>query len=146
MKTPPRHSRAFALIELMTVIIILIAFLFLASRVFTLTMRQMHAVPAAANRMASIEQIRGILARDLWSAVDLRQPDPQTLLLLDGKGTLISWRMASEGRLSRSTIDAAAHWTDLQGLSLTREAGAVVLTQRSRTWTIPAPLLTEVKP
>jgi len=49
-------------------------------------MRQMRAAPAVANRMASIEQIRNTLARDLRHTVELRPPDRNVPLLVDAKG------------------------------------------------------------
>ena len=136
----------FALIELMTILVILMVFLFVSSRVFTLTMRQMHAAPVAANRMASVEQIRDRLWRDLWNTVAIGQPDASTLVLLDSKGNQTTWRKDPDGVLSRSTAEAEARWNELGDLSFVRENGAVVIMQKQRAWTLPAPLLRETTP
>jgi type II secretory pathway component PulJ len=138
--------RGFAMIELMTVLMLFVVFIFVSSKVFIVTIRQMRDVPAGSNRIASIEQIRQTLSRDLWSAVEIKQSEEGSLLLLDGNGILTTWRKDSEGTLIRSAVDHEAKWFDLKELSFRREPEGVVLEQRKRTWTLPTPLLREEKP
>lgn len=133
--------RGFLMIEMYATLALASAFLLISARLTYSIHRVMRDASQQANQTAQIEQLRAILATDVWNAEQLRIADDHTLMLLIADGQLITWRQSETGEMQRILTDRTHRWNDLPKLSFTTSDIAVQLTQPGRSWTFPSQLL-----
>jgi type II secretory pathway component PulJ len=106
MKTvPPNRIRAFTLVEMVIVISILLFFGMISVRVMNLCLRVPRQAAQSQSAFERFDIAVNRLRQDVWAARSLRCPD-ETTLEIGTEGPAVTWRVESDGALSRTVTDA----------------------------------------
>jgi prepilin-type N-terminal cleavage/methylation domain-containing protein len=109
-RSHPTARRAFSLMEVLAVVVLLSAFALLASRVFMASMDLTRRSQAAQKAFGQVDYAVALLRQDLWNARGVRAADPQHLLIEQAGGRTIRWRYQPAG-----DDGPAAWWRTVNG-------------------------------
>jgi hypothetical protein len=129
MKAP---RRAFMLIQIMFVLVLLAAFTVAGTRVLRMSVLTTQKASREQEWALRVERALGALRADVWQAKSIDSNEPGRLRISGGTDGPVEWRTGDDGELVRSTDNGVQKWPELhvrfQGQGL-----AILLTHNQHT-------------
>ena len=105
MKRRAIHRRGLMLVEMLIVIGILAAFILVAGKLFTTTLRMTQTSHESSADVAAYESFARVIRRDAWGAAEVSALPQGGIAIKRGDGVVINWLADDGGAVVRRTGD-----------------------------------------